>query len=230
MDLDGTLTQHKSKLAPICRDTLNELAKRYKLLMVCAGGCERVFRQIDGFPIEIIGYYGMQLSTSQNGSFELLENHIITVDKLIITERVNVLRQEFKLEEYWGNSVEFHASGMITFPILGTDAPLDKKLAYDPDRTKRRNCYRRVKEVFHDYNVFIGGSSSFDIVPSPYCKLYALEKYLEITRINRNNIVYFGDDYGVGGNDEDIFRSDIETICIDNYRNFPRIAKELLLK
>ena len=34
-----------------------------------------------------------------------------------------------------------------------------------------------VKEAFPQYTVFLGGSSSFDIVPRPYDKLYALERY-----------------------------------------------------
>ena len=34
--------------------------------------------------------------------------------------------------------MEFHASGAMTFPILGTAAKPEDKLAYDPDRGKRR--------------------------------------------------------------------------------------------
>ena len=55
MDLDGTLTQHKSPLEPDCREVLEELSSQYHTLMVCAGGCERVYRQIAEFPIDIIG-------------------------------------------------------------------------------------------------------------------------------------------------------------------------------
>jgi len=43
MDLDGTLTQHKSPLERERRAVLEDFAQRYMLLMACAGSCERVY-------------------------------------------------------------------------------------------------------------------------------------------------------------------------------------------
>jgi hypothetical protein len=60
MDLDGTLTQHKQPMAPRTRETLVALSKQYKLLMVGAGQVYRIFNQMEQFPIDIIGNYGMQ--------------------------------------------------------------------------------------------------------------------------------------------------------------------------
>ncbi len=205
------------------------MSARYRLVMVCAGGCERVYRQMDGFPVDIIGYYGMQRSTIRDGGLVILESHVSEADKALINERARLLRGELGFTDYDGDSVEFHASGMLTFPILGTAAPLEKKLAYDPGREKRRSCYGRVKEVFHDYAVFIGGSSSFDMAPPPFGKLYALSRYAGLSALSHDNIIYFGDDYGLGGNDSDVYHSDIEFVRIDDYMTFPEIARHLLL-
>lgn len=60
MDLDGTLTQHKTPLSREHRAVLTELLKKYKLLMVGAGQVMRIFNQLEQFPIDIIGNYGMQ--------------------------------------------------------------------------------------------------------------------------------------------------------------------------
>lgn len=76
-----------------------------------------------------------------------------------------------------GDTIEIHESGMLTFPILGTAAPIQDKLSYDPDRSKRRAVYDRVVDKFPEYKVYVGGSSSFDIVPHPYAKLYALDLF-----------------------------------------------------
>lgn len=43
MDLDGTLSQHKSPLPEKTKETLKELSKKYKLLMVGAGQVNRIF-------------------------------------------------------------------------------------------------------------------------------------------------------------------------------------------
>ena len=37
-----------------------------------------------------------------------------------------------------------------------------------------------------------------------------------------------GDDYGLGGNDESVYQSDIPFICIDDYRTFPDKVSHLL--
>ena len=60
MDLDGTLTQHKEKLSAKHREVLDELSKKYKLLMVGAGQVGRIFNQMEQYPIDIIGNYGLQ--------------------------------------------------------------------------------------------------------------------------------------------------------------------------
>ena len=65
MDLDGTLTQHKSPLIPENKNALDELGKRYKLLMVGAGQVMRIFNQLK-YPIDIVGNYGLQYGTYNN--------------------------------------------------------------------------------------------------------------------------------------------------------------------
>lgn len=228
-DLDGTLTQHKSKLTERCRETLVELSRRYPLVMVCAGSCQRVYEQMGQFPIDIIGCYGMERSSVHNGTFQMVNRTRTEQDRHAAIQKMERIRMEYGFLDYDGESVEFHGSGVITLPLLGTGAPLEKKLAFDPDRRKRRACYDRVRGIFPQYNVFIGGSSSFDIVPKPFQKRYALEQYVQRMGVSPEDVVYFGDDYGLGGNDSDLFHSDVHFIPIDCYEDFPGIAKDVLL-
>lgn len=229
MDMDGTLTQHKSTLEPECRAILEKMAERFHLLMVCAGSCERVYTQLGKFPIDTCAFYGMQYSEVHNEKLEILENVSVPINRDEVLECVEKIRKKFDFIDYVGESVEFHESGLITFPILGTKALLEDKLRYDPDRKKRREIYQDVCNLFKEYNVFIGGTSSFDIAPKPYNKLYALDKYLSKHNFSRENVIFFGDDYGVGGNDRDVYMSEIDFIAIENYENFPQKAKQILL-
>ena len=66
-DLDGTLTQHRSPLEKASKDLLDALSKKYKVIMVGAGGCERIYKQMDNYPIDIVGNYGMQESKIIDG-------------------------------------------------------------------------------------------------------------------------------------------------------------------
>ena len=68
-DLDGTLTQHRSILENKNREVLDELQKKYKVILVGAGGAERIYAQLGNYPIDIIGNYGMQESKMVNGLY-----------------------------------------------------------------------------------------------------------------------------------------------------------------
>lgn len=229
-DLDGTLTQHKTPLSEKHRQILDELGKKYKLLMAGAGMCQRIFNQMNQYPIDIIGNYGLQYAEYNPGTkdIEIKKNATFPIDRESIEKRVTAMREKYGYTEYEGDNVEYHDSGVVTFPILGTKARQEDKLAFDPDRSKRRAIYNDVKEVFSDYIVFVGGSSSFDMAPAPHNKAYALAEYCKEHGIAHDEVVYIGDDYGLGGNDESVYLSDFNFITIDDYHDFPEEVKVLL--
>ena len=231
MDLDGTLTQHKQPLAPLTRATLEALGKRYRLLMVGAGQVQRIFHQMEYFPIDIIGNYGMQYATynAQTGGLDMQRDEVIPAgDRGTIEARVTALREKYGYTEFAGDNVEYHPSGCLTFPLLGTKAAQADKLAFDPDRAKRRRIYAQGCAAFPEYCVFVGGSSSFDMAPRPYNKLYALDLYCREQGIAHENVLFIGDDYGTGGNDESVYLSDVPFLCVDDYTTFPALVQPLL--
>lgn len=230
MDLDGTLTQHKSPLSDEQRHVLEMLSKKYKLLMVGAGMCDRIFEQLGRFPIDIIGNYGMQYAkyNRDTGNIEHVFDETRECDRKSVEKRVALFREKYGFTDFAGDSVEYHSSGCVTIPILGTKARLEDKLAFDPTRAKRRAIYGEVRKLFPEYTVFVGGSSSFDMSPVPFDKAYALSKYCSNYDIEHNEVVYIGDDYGEGGNDESVYKSDFNYLTIDNYLDFPKVVAFLL--
>lgn len=229
-DLDGTLTQHKQPLEPAHRETLDKLSEKYKLLMAGAGQAMRIFRQMGGYPIDIIGNYGLQFAryNAQTKEIDILRDESFDCDRESVEERADHIRRKYGYTTFAGDSVEYHPSGCITLALLGTKAAQADKLAFDPDRSKRRLMYDEVVELFSDYNVFVGGSSSFDMAPKPFNKYYALDLYCKENQLSHENVVFVGDDYGIGGNDEAVYQSDFGFICVDDYRKFPVIMKDLL--
>lgn len=230
MDLDGTLTQHKTPLSAEHRAVLAELSKKYKLLMVGAGQVMRIFNQLEKFPIDIIGNYGMQYGeyNRETGEIDIVKDINAECDKELVAEKIQGLREKYGFLEYAGEPVEYHPSGCVTFPIIGTKAKQEDKLSFDPDRSKRRKIYEDVVNTFSDYCVFVGGSSSFDMSPKPYNKYYALDLYCKENGLKHSEVVYIGDDYGLGGNDESVYVSDFNYLTIDDYNDFPNVAKPLL--
>ena len=230
MDLDGTLTQHKQPMSDECKATLIALSKKYKLLMVGAGQVYRIFNQMEHFPIDIIGNYGLQYAiyNPDTKDLDIVRDLSFPCDRDAVEAKVTALREKHGYTEFVGDNVEYHPSGCLTFPVLGTKAVQADKLAFDPDRSKRRAFYNEVVEAFSDYVVFVGGSSSFDMAPKPYNKFHALDLYCKEHGLDHENVVFVGDDYGLGGNDESVYQSDIPFVCVDDYRDFPKLMQDLL--
>ncbi len=229
-DLDGTLTQHKTPLGPENRRVLDALSRRYRLLIAGAGSCRRIFRQTGGYPMDIIGNYGMQQARydADRGTLVFVRDDCIPCDRGSVEARIDSLRRKHGYTRYAGESVEFHPSGCVTFPLLGTGADLEDKLRFDPDRRKRSAIYEDVKAVFPDFNVVIGGSSSFDMAPFPYSKYLALDRFCQENGLLHRQLLYAGDDWGPGGNDEAVFRSDFPCVPVDDYTRLEETLRQVL--
>ena len=227
-DLDGTLTQHRTPLGEQNRKVLEKLDKKYKLVMLGAGGAERIFSQLNGFDIEVIGNYGMQEGRLIDGKFTLTKDEQVTVDKKFFTEQIEYLRKKYGYENFAGEGIEFHASGMVTFPLLGTKADIKDKVAFDPTRAKRKVLYPEVLEIFKDYTVYIGGSSSFDFSPKQYNKYDALMDYGRRHGYEKSEILYVGDDFGDGGGDSHVRIGGIDYVEITDYTRLNEKLAHLL--
>ena len=229
-DLDGTLTEHRSPLPVKNRLLLDRIRGKYRVLMVGAGDARRIFRQMGEYPVDVIGNYGMQYMRYDPERKDLVTvfSEEVPVDRISVDRRVTELRKRFGYTSFTGENVEFHASGCVTIPLLGTQADIRDKVAFDPDRAKRRKIWPEVSALFPEYRVFVGGSSSFDMTPAPYDKKYALERFCREEGIRKEEVAYVGDDYGPGGNDEPVFRAGYRFICVDDHRKLGEALEPLL--
>ena len=217
-DLDGTLTEHRTPLGAENRALLDRLKERYKLLMVGAGACDRIRRQMGGYPIDILGNYGMEEVHAESGEPITVRKEESHPDRAYFERTVTYLREKYGYTEFRGDSVEFHATGMVTFPLLGTKALIEDKLAFDPTRKKRRVLYPEVLELFPDYTVYIGGSSSFDFSEKRFNKYDAIMAYAAREGYEKDEILYVGDDFGDGGGDSHVRLGGMDYVEITDYK------------
>ena len=229
MDLDGTLSQHRTPISPETRAVLDRLAGRYSLLMAGGGSAERIYKQMEQYPIDILGNYGMQEGRVVDGQWQIVRQESVSVDTAFFIEQCSRLRQKYGHTDFYGESFEVHKSGMVTFGLAGTEAPIDVKLAFDPDKSKRRAMFPEMCEVFKDYSVFIGGTTSFDIAKKEFNKYDAVMRYAAEKGIGRDEIIFFGDDLDDGGNDSHIRLGGMDYIRVYDYADFPLLA-DLLMK
>ncbi len=228
MDLDGTLTQHRTPLDSAARAALDKLGERYKLLMVGGGNATRIHNQMGGYPIEILGNYGMSHGDVVDGEWKIVRETTVPIDTAFFLEKTGYFREKYGYTEYYGEPLEYHPSGMVTFGLAGTKAPVEVKLAFDPDKAKRRAMYPEVCEVFKDYSVFIGGTTSFDFTPKEYNKYSAIIAYAAEHGYTPEEVIFFGDDMGEGGNDSHVRLGGLDYILVEDYRDFPALSAFLL--
>ena len=228
MDLDATLCQHRSPIPPANRKALDELMKKYRCVMVGAGNAPRIYRQMENYPIEISGNYGMQEAEVRDGQFVIVRAVTNTVDRAFFREKTDYLRKKYGYTEYEGEPLEFHASGMVTFGLLGTKPSAEHKVAFDPDRKKRRAMYKEVCEIFKDYSVYIGGSTSFDFAGKEYNKYDATLGWAKRHGYELEDIVFIGDDFADGGGDSHVRIKGMDHIVINDYKNFANAVSVLL--
>lgn len=226
-DLDGTLTQHRTPLDDKNKAVLDKLSKKYKLVMVGAGGVMRINKQMNNYPIDVLGNYGLSEGVWENGELKIVREDVYSVDKEFFINQIDYLRKKYGYTEYKGDGVEFHSTGMVTFPLLGTQADIKDKVAFDPTREKRRVLYPEVLEIFKDYTVYIGGSSSFDIAKKEYNKYDAVMKYATARGYKKDEILFVGDDFGDGGGDSHIRIYGLDYVNVTDYTKLDDYLKYL---
>ena len=227
-DLDATLTDHRCPLEPANRALLDTLKQKYSLVMVCAGNCPRVYKQMGEYPIDILGNYGMQESTVENGEFKIVREDVFPADTAFFREQNDYLRAKYGYDKViYGEPLEFHATGMVTMALLGTGAPVELKHKFDPDRAKRRVMYPEVCEIFKDYSVYIGGSSSFDFSAKQYNKYDAALRYAQEHGYTLDQVLFIGDDFADGGGDSHVRIKGMDYIWITDYTKAPEVLKFL---
>jgi len=226
-DLDGTLTQHKQPLTAANKAVLDTLSKRYEIIMAGGGNCRRIYNQMGNYPITILGNYGMEESRIVDGEFKMVREEVSPVDRKFFEKKCMELRKKYGYTSYKGDPLEFHESGMVTFGLLGTKAESADKLAFDPDKMRRREMFPEVSEIFKDYSVFIGGTTSFDITPKQYNKYDAVMRYAAEKGYVEDQILFIGDDFTDGGNDSQIRLGGMDYIRIDDYTRLPEKMKFL---
>ncbi len=224
-DLDGTLSNHRVDMPAESRELLDKLrAAGYDLVMVGAGNAPRIYRQMGEYPIDIIANYGKQLAEVKDGRLVIVREEIDEVDRDFFTRETDRMREKYGYTEYYGGSIDWHKSGMVTFALLGTEAPKEKKHVFDPDRSKRRVMYPEMLEIFKDYTVFIGGSTSFDIVGKNYNKYDATIRYAAEKGYAKAQVLFVGDDMGDGGGDSHVRLGGMDYVHITD---FTKVAERL---
>ena len=206
-DVVGTLTPSRKKIEPEFAEFFQDFIKNNHVSLVTGSDREKTLEQVTP---EIYNsckrVYNCSGSDVYDGDVNVYRDEWELpddVEKFLLDE---LDYSQFPIRN--GNHIERRPGG-VNFSILGRDKDpsigREEWIKWDTERLERVSIADRLKNQFPDLEVQIGGQTGLDLAPKGMNKSQILKDFNE-----DDNIYFYGDMIGEGGNDHDIAKGVIE--------------------
>lgn len=227
-DLDGTLAPSKSPLPDKMEKLLTALLGKYQVLVI-SGGKYQLFQtqllaNLHASPESLSNLHLMPTSGTRYYRFKKGKWDQIYAEDLSPSQKkkiINALNDGldelgWRPKKTWGEIVEDRDS-QITLSILGQQAPLEEKEAWDPDSTKKFKLRDVVAPKIPGFEVRAAGTTSIDVTKPGIDKAYGVQKLLDLLSISKEEVLYIGDKVQPGGNDYPVKAMGVDTIEVEDW-------------
>lgn len=241
-DLGGTLIENRQPVSKTMAALFCELLEEYKMAIISGAPFEQFLNLlIDHLPCSNKAYLleNLYLLPENGSSLYVYDNGWKSKYQEILPDTLKrQIAAAFKEvaaatpeipKEVFGDQIQ-DRGGQMTFSALGKDAPADAKRAWDPDISIRRRMVQELLKLLPDCLVSIGGMTSIDVTLGTSDKSSAIQKLREYTGLLKEEIMYFGDSFFPGGNDEPIERMGVKSVRVQSPHDTEREFHILLSK
>lgn len=239
-DLDGTLAESKQPLTSEMSELLTRLLDTTRVAVISGGALPQFLSQVvEQLPSEATLSNLYLLPTSGAGLYEYTNGEWkkIYEERLSEKEAQNiktVMRDagttlgliDFSQPAY-GEHIEYRGA-QVTLSALGQRAPIDEKMAWDPDRTKRAALHAHISKHLPTFSVKIGGKTSIDVTKQNIDKAYGIHKLCERIDVAESDTLYVGDELRSDGNDEAAYKTAVQTHPVTNPEDTMKLIRELV--
>jgi phosphomannomutase len=236
-DLDGTLAQSKSSIDAEMAALLNELLGVIKVAVISGGNWPQFQKQVLSHlandvllkNLSLLPTCGTQFYKYENGWDKLYaEDFTGEQKKTIVSALKQAIEQSgLKAERVWGEVIEDRGS-QITFSALGQEAPLEEKVKWDPDFTKRQKMKAILDTSIPEFSVRLGGATSIDVTKPGIDKAYGIRKLRDILGIAIGEMIFAGDALFPGGNDYPAEQAGADSIRVKNPHETKRVIETII--
>jgi len=236
-DLDGTLAPSKSHFHDRMVNMFDRLLEQYQVCVISGGKYELFQRQfltqITKDPDCLERLHLMPTSGTRYYRFEkgewvqkYAENFTAEDKKKIIKALEEGLEESgYKADKTYGETIEDRDS-QITLSILGQEivAELGEegvriKEEWDPDASKKHKIRDIVAPKIPEFEVRAAGATSIDVTKPGIDKAYGMQKLMDATGLNKEDILFMGDRIEPGGNDYAVEEFGIDCIKVRNWHD-----------
>jgi len=237
-DLDGTLADSKSAVDPEMSGLLHDLLAIVKVAVISGGGWPQFEKQlVSNLPhdellanLSLLPTCGTKFYRYESADWKKIYSEDFTADqreKILDSLKKAIEVAAFKIEKLWGEQIEDRGS-QITFSALGQQAPLEEKLKWDPDLTKRKKIKAILDKSIPEFSVRTGGSTSIDITKPGIDKAYGIRKLRDLLGISLKEMIFIGDALYVGGNDYPAEQAGVVSIPVKDPDETKRVTQAII--
>ncbi len=239
-DLDGTLAESKQPITDAMAELLVELLAKTRVAVISGGALPQFLSQVvEQLPSEanlsnlyLLPTSGASLYEYSNGEWKKIYEERLTEKEAQHIEEVmrdagTVLSLIDFSQPAYGERIEYRGA-QVTLSALGQQAPIDEKMAWDPDRTKRVALHAHISKSLPTFSVKIGGKTSIDVTKQNIDKAYGIHKLCERIGVSESDTLYIGDELRSGGNDEAAYKTDAETRSVINPEDTMKFIRGLV--
>lgn len=214
-DIDGTLTEPRQPIkSNVEKFLLNVLKKEFDIAIVSGSDLEKIKEQLGSENI----FDKYKYIFAENGLVAYKDSKLLpsqTIQSIIgedlLQDLINFTLKyisELKLPFKRGTFIEFR-TGMLNIAPVGRNCTNEERNQfheYDIENHVRQKFIQALKKEFPNLALTysIGGQISFDVFPIGWDKTYCLRHIQGYEEIH-----FFGDKTALGGNDHEIYESDL---------------------
>lgn len=177
--------------------------------------------------------YNNKSDDYDENNWQQIYSHPLTDEQIVKISKT--LEQSARELNYWeedklepGDIIIENRLSQITFSALGQHAGTAQKYDWDPDCKKREQIVKRCKELAPEFEYEIGGTTSINAIVPGMNKVFGMTHLLEELKVNKEDVLYFGDMTQPGGNDYPVVQMGIDTITVRNHEDTGYALKGIL--
>lgn len=232
-DLDDTLAVSKSAIADRMGELFVGLLDHFDVCIISGGKFEQFRKQvidrIEATPEQLSRLHLMPTCGTRYYRFEDIsgEWQLQYAEDLADDEKqriIDVSKKAAKAAGLWpekpyGEVIEDRNS-QISISFLGQAAPVEEKESWAAKYSEKRLEVRQViADELMEFEVRAGGTTTIDITRLGIDKAYGMQKLIEALKIDKDEILFIGDNLQEGGNDYPVKAMGIDVIEVDRWED-----------
>ena len=248
-DLDGTLTESKSKLEKDMAESLGRLLNKKRAAIIGGGSYAQFEKQFLAHFLYPAGLLKNLFLFPTSGArfyryddeWREIYSHILSQEEKenifdAFEKAFRILSYEHTGESYGelfedrGTQISFSPLGQCVVAVLGAERGVALKQKWNAEHdTTRKNLARVLQEMLPDFEVRVGGLTTIDVTKKGIDKGYGIRQIEKNLQVPKSEMLFVGDALYEGGNDHPVLKEGVETIAVSGPEDTKKIIKILLL-